>query len=246
MRAMIFAAGLGTRLRPLTDLRPKALVEIDHRPMLEHLILKLKREGFREIVINIHHKGEMILDFLKSHDDFGLDILVSDERQQLLDTGGGILKARDFLKGAPFLVHNVDIVSDIPLQDLARQHSSSGALATLAVSSRKTSRYLLFDKGLSMRGWQNIQTGEVLPLGTDLEQAHLTPLAFQGIHILEPDVLDLMGEGTPWTGKFSIIPFYTDICQSHEIKAFQTGAYKWFDIGKVETLLTAQEWMQGR
>ena len=147
MKAMIFAAGLGSRLKPLTDTMPKALVPVAGCPMLEHVILKLKASGFTEIVINIHHFGEQIIDFLKTNNDFGLTIHISDERDRLLDTGGGIRKARLFFEnsGEPFLVHNVDILSDMNLKELYDSHMQSGSVATLLASRRTTSRYLLFD-----------------------------------------------------------------------------------------------------
>ncbi len=142
---MIFAAGLGSRLKPLTDTMPKALVPVAGRPMLEHVILKLKASGFTEIVINIHHFGEQIIDFLKANDNFGLTIHISDEREQLLDTGGGVRKACTFFEHSdePFLVHNVDILSDVDLKELYDYHLQNGSVATLLVSRRKTSRYLL-------------------------------------------------------------------------------------------------------
>ena len=146
MKAMIFAAGLGTRLRPLTDHMPKALVPVAGKPMLERVILRLKEAGFNEIMVNIHHFGEQIIDFLRAHDNFGTEIHISDERGMLLDTGGGIKKARPFLDGQePFLVHNADILTDIDLAGLYRHHLESDAESTLLVSERKTSRYLLFD-----------------------------------------------------------------------------------------------------
>ena len=146
MKAMIFAAGLGTRLKPLTDHLPKALVPVAGKPMLEHVILKLKAAGFTEIVINIHHFGEQIIGFLQANQHFGLTIHISDEREQLLDTGGGIQKASTFFQGnEPFLVHNVDILSDTDLKTLYDYHVQSGNDATLLASQRKTSRYLLFD-----------------------------------------------------------------------------------------------------
>lgn len=144
MKAMIFAAGLGTRLRPLTDHMPKALVPVAGKPMLERVILRLKEAGFNEITVNIHHFGEQIIDFLRTHDNFGTEIHISDERGMLLDTGGGIKKARPFLDGQePFLVHNADILTDIDLAGLYRHHLESDAESTLLVSERKTSRYLL-------------------------------------------------------------------------------------------------------
>ena len=160
---MIFAAGLGSRLKPLTDSMPKALVPIAGRPMLEHVILKLKASGFTEIVINIHHFGEQILDFLKANDNFGLTIHISDEREQLLDTGGGVRKACTFFEHSdePFLVHNVDILSDVDLKELYDYHLQNGSVATLLASRRKTSRYLLFDTDRRLCGWINKDTGQV-------------------------------------------------------------------------------------
>ena len=167
MKAMIFAAGLGSRLKPLTDTMPKALVPVAGRPMLEHVILKLKASGFTEIVINIHHFGEQIIDFLKANNDFGLTLHISDERDLLLDTGGGIRKARRFFENSdePFLVHNVDILSDMNLKELYDFHLRNGSVATLLASRRKTSRYLLFDVERRLRGWINKDTGQVRPEG---------------------------------------------------------------------------------
>ena len=167
MKAMIFAAGLGSRLKPLTDTMPKAMVPIAGRPMLEHVILKLKAAGFTEIVINIHHFGDQILDFLKANGNFGLTIHISDERELLLDTGGGVRKARPFFENSdePFLIHNVDILSDVNLKELYDYHLQSGAVATLLASRRKTSRYLLFDMDKRLCGWINKDTEQVKPEG---------------------------------------------------------------------------------
>ena len=171
MKAMIFAAGLGTRLRPLTDNMPKALVPVAGKPMLERVILRLKEAGFNEITVNIHHFGEQIIDFLRAHDNFGTEIHISDERGMLLDTGGGIKKARPFLDGQePFLVHNADILTDIDLAGLYRHHLESDAESTLLVSERKTSRYLLFDDDYHLHGWINKSTGEVKPAGFDYRE----------------------------------------------------------------------------
>ena len=162
---MIFAAGLGTRLKPLTDHTPKALVKVNGRPMLEHIILKLKASGFTEIVVNIHHFGEQIIDFLQANGNFGLNIHISDERDQLLDTGGGIKKASAFFQGnEPFLVHNVDILSNTDLRNLYLHHLKEGSDATLLVSQRATSRYLLFDVMLNhLREFVNTFVHSVIP-----------------------------------------------------------------------------------
>jgi len=173
MKAMIFAAGLGSRLKPLTDTMPKALVPVAGRPMLEHVILKLKAFGFTEIVINIHHFGEQILEFLKVNDNFGLTIHISDERDVLLDTGGGIRKASSFFENSdePFLVHNVDILSNVDLKELYDYHLQTDGLATLLVSQRKTSRYLLLDAEKRLCGWINKDTGQVKPEGFQYEHS---------------------------------------------------------------------------
>lgn len=176
MKAMIFAAGLGSRLKPLTDTMPKALVPIAGRPMLEHVILKLKAAGFTEIMINIHHFGEQILDFLKANENFGLIIHISDERDLLLDTGGGVKKARSFFENSdePFLIHNVDILSDVNLKELYDYHLQSGAVATLLASQRKTSRYLLFDTDKRLCGWINKDTEQVKPRSDLIRNSQFT------------------------------------------------------------------------
>ena len=156
MKAMVFAAGLGTRLRPLTDHQPKALVNVGGVPMLERVILRLKGAGFDDITVNVHHFGEQIIDFLQTKRYAGVTIHISDERDLLLDTGGGILKAKPFLEGnEPFLVHNADIMTDIDLGALYRHHLAHRAEATLVVSQRNTSRYLLFDAQQRLQGWTN-------------------------------------------------------------------------------------------
>src|SRR5664280_1226211 len=165
MKAMIFAAGLGTRLKPVTDNLPKALVPIAGKPLLEHVILKLKSAGFDEIIVNIHHFPDQIIDFLKANNNFSIRIEVSDERNLLLDTGGGIRRAAWFFDDEkPFLVHNVDILSNVDLKELYQQHLRSNSLATLVVSKRDTFRYLLFNDDNRLCGWINEKTGETKPL----------------------------------------------------------------------------------
>ena len=240
MKAMIFAAGLGTRLRPLTDNRPKALVEVAGVPMLGRVIDNLKRYGFTDVVINVHHFGEQIIDFVESHNRFGINIAISDERNELLDTGGGILHARQLLDdGEPFLVHNADILTDLDLRKLYNQHVESQADATLLVAERTTSRYLLFDNNQTLRGWENIKTGEIRPEG--ISTADLQPRAFGGIHVISPSIFDAL-QGYSDQHKFSITPFYVDCCNRLHIKGFTPSEhYHWFDIGKLETLQLAQQ-----
>lgn len=240
MKAMIFAAGLGTRLRPLTDNMPKALVPVAGKPMLQHVIERMKAAGFNEITINIHHFGEQIIDFVQANQQFGITIHISDERNELLDTGGGIKKARPFLDGdEPFLVHNADILTDVNLRKLYQHHLTNNADATLLVSQRNTSRYLLFDDENRLKGWINKTTGEVKPQGFSYNENELSELAFGGIHVISPRLFHLL-ESEQWQGKFSIIPFYLSICRKARIQGFSTEGYQWFDIGKPDTLALAE------
>ncbi|WP_294544833.1 nucleotidyltransferase family protein [uncultured Bacteroides sp.] len=246
MKAMIFAAGLGSRLKPLTDTMPKALVPIAGRPMLEHVILKLKASGFTEIVINIHHFGEQILDFLKTNDNFGLTIHISDERDLLLDTGGGVKKARTFFENSnePFLIHNVDILSDIDLKELYDYHLQNGGVATLLASQRITSRYLLFDTEKKLCGWINKDTGQVKPEGFQYDESLYQEYAFSGIHVLSPAIFQRMD--TPlWEGKFSIMDFYLATCWQTDFLGYLSDGLHLIDIGKPETLDKAEEFVKG-
>ena len=242
MKAMIFAAGLGTRLKPLTDHMPKALVPVAGRPMLEHVILKLKAAGFNELVINIHHFGEQILDFLRANQNFGLTIHISDERDCLLDTGGGIRKAEPFFRGnEPFLVHNVDILSDTDLKALYEYHRQSGNDATLLASRRKTIRYLLFDDEKRLCGWINKDTLQTKPEGFAYNPEHHRKYAFSGIHVISPSLFHYMDER--WTGKFSIMDFYLQTCHEARIGGRLTDTLRLIDIGKPETLTQAEEFL---
>lgn len=242
MKAMIFTAGLGTRLKPLTDHMPKALVPVAGRPMLEHVILKLKAAGFNELVINIHHFGEQILDFLRANQNFGLTIHISDERDCLLDTGGGIRKAEPFFRGnEPFLVHNVDILSDTDLKALYEYHRQSGNDATLLASRRKTIRYLLFDDEKRLCGWINKDTLQTKPEGFAYNPEHHREYAFSGIHVISPSLFHYMDER--WTGKFSIMDFYLQTCHEARIGGRLTDTLRLIDIGKPETLTQAEEFL---
>lgn len=242
MKAMIFTAGLGTRLKPLTDHMPKALVPVAGRPMLEHVILKLKAAGFNELVINIHHFGEQILDFLRANQNFGLTIHISDERDCLLDTGGGIRKAEPFFRGnEPFLVHNVDILSDTDLKALYEYHRQSGNDATLLASRRKTVRYLLFDDEKRLCGWINKDTLQTKPEGFAYNPEHHREYAFSGIHVISPSLFHYMDER--WTGKFSIMDFYLQTCHEARIGGRLTDTLRLIDIGKPETLTQAEEFL---
>ena len=238
MKAMIFAAGLGTRLRPLTDTMPKALVPVDGKPLLHHLLCKLQQAGCSQVVVNVHHFAQQIADYVATH-DYGMRIDLSDESDMLLDTGGGLRKAASLLKGdEPILVHNVDILSNLDIAQLMATHSSDN-LATVVVSPRDTSRYLLFDNAMRMRGWNNIKSGEVKPQGLDISE--LRPLAFAGIHVVSPHIFEEM-ESMP--AKFSIIDFYLQAMTEHRIMGHTPPQFAMLDVGKTDTLQPAEEFVR--
>lgn len=238
MKAFIFAAGLGTRLKPLTDTMPKALVPVAGKPLLEHLILKMKHSGFDDIVINVHHFADQIIDFLTQKQNFGIRIRISDERQQLLDTGGGIKHAAPlFCTDEPILVHNVDIFSDVDLAWFYRQHLPE-ALATLLVSERQSSRYLLFGDQMQLMGWTNVQTSAVKTPYEALNLAACQPFAFSGIHVVSPHIFEKMEE---WTGAFSIIDFYLAMAKQERIAGMLQHDLRLIDVGKVDALQQAEQ-----
>jgi NDP-sugar pyrophosphorylase family protein len=238
MKAMILAAGLGTRLAPLTDHRPKALVELNGKPLLDHVLEKLVAAGCTDIIVNVHHFTGMVVSHLSRISFPGVRIWISDESDLLLDTGGAILKARWFLDGGePFMVHNVDVISGIDLRDMMRCHLEKEPLATLAVSDRKSSRYFLMDDQLMLRGWENLSTGERLPeKGTP---SGLTNLAFSGIHVISPAIFSHLSQ----TGRFSIIPEYIRLCESFPVSGYLHNASPWFDLGKPEQLAMAKKYL---
>ena len=241
MKAMIFAAGLGTRLKPLTDHMPKALVPVAGKPMLEHVIEKLKATGFDEIVINVHHFAQQIIDFLKANNNFGIKIWISDETEELLDTGGGIKKAAHFFD-EPFLVHNADILSNVDLKALYDYHLTSGNDATLLVSSRKTVRYLLFDDANRLCGWINKETLQTKPEGFVYQPEKQKEYAFGGIHIISPSLFNFMGNN--WEGKFPIMDFYLQTCKKVRLGAYPKEDLQLIDIGKLDTLAKAEEFIR--
>lgn len=228
---MIFAAGLGTRLYPLTKDKPKALVEFRRKTLLENCINYLKQFGVNELVINVHHFADELCSYLKVKNNFGLLISISDERDFLLDTGGGLKKASHyFTPDEDFLVCNVDVVTDLNLSGLIHQHKKEQALATLAVRNRKTSRYLLFNPKKELAGWTNIKTGEVKMSRPN--EKKIMPLAFSGIHVINSTIFNLMKE----EGKFSIIDLYLRLAATHNIMAFDHTEGFWFDLGKPENI----------
>ena len=238
MKAMIFAAGIGSRLQPLTWEKPKALVEVGGKTMLEHTILHLKHYGIRSIVINVHHFAGQIRQFVEQKEDFGLDIAFSDETEQLLDTGGGLKKASWFFKDEePFIVHNVDVLSNLDLNQLYQYHLRQHALATLAVRKRESSRYLLFDSGNRLCGWENLKKGQkklIRPAD------HYKRLAFSGIHVIDPALFQMM----PRDKVFSITQTYLDVGYKCNIQGFLEKESWWFDIGNLDNLQKAEDFIR--
>ena len=240
MNALILAAGLGTRLGDLTSDRPKALVEVCGRTMLEHQLQHLSAAGFDSFVINIHHFAPKVRAFLEEHKNFGLDIRLSDESDQLLDTGGGIRKAmRLFDNEQPVLVHNVDIFSSVDLKALYNGHIESGADSTLLVAQRSTSRYLYFDTDGLLHGWSNEKTGQVCSPYPDFDKSHFTPCAFQGIHVVSRILLPLLDEVPE--PRFSITDFYVDNAARLRLRSVLSDPGNWVDAGKPETLERASQ-----
>jgi mannose-1-phosphate guanylyltransferase len=248
MKAMILAAGLGTRLRPLTNDRPKALVEINGRTLLQITIERLAASGVREIIVNVHHFAAMVVAYLKSKNNFGLRIEISPEDDLLLDTGGGLKKAGWFFledaphHGQPFLLHNVDVVSDIDFSHLLQRHNENNALATLAVQKRQSSRQLLFNGQLELIGRRVNSTDQLaLPVSGSPTAARPSPLplTFSGIHVLSPRIFPLLTETEP---VFSIIDSYLRLAaQGHKILAFRDDGSYWRDLGRAADLAQAAQ-----
>ena len=237
MKALIFAAGLGTRLKPYTDTIPKALVPVGGKPLLYHVAMKLKAAGFDELVINVHHFPDSIMDYVHEEKDFGMKVSFSDERDFLRETGGGILYARKMLEGAPFLVHNVDILSDLDIGWFISQ-AEPDAVANILVSDRETQRYLLFDENMRMVGWTNVATGEVRTPFTGLDPGKCRRLALSGVHLISDRIFTIFDEDG-WEGKFSIMDFYIKECAKRIIHGILPDGLKLMDVGKVETLKDA-------
>lgn len=240
MRAMVLAAGLGTRLRPLTDHKPKALVEVGGRTLLEITLKRLRDFGIREVIINVHHFAAAILECLKTNNNFGMRVEISQE-DVLLDTGGGLKKAGWFFledhggKNEPFLLHNVDVISTIDFGSMVRHHRESRALATLAVRARETSRYLLFDEKLRLRGRRiaKMREDEMVCVVDRVEA-----LAFTGIHVICPRMLTMMKE----EGAFSIIDLYLRLAREGQaVRGFRADQYYWRDLGKLQQVHQAEQ-----
>lgn len=264
MKAMIFAAGLGTRLRPLTDTLPKALVPVCGRPLIEHVCRKLQNQGVDEAVVNVHHFADKVQQWLSEQPwicretscktEGKMLVQVSDERKGLLETGGAVLHARKYLKGCgSFLIHNVDILSDLDIRWLETRVREE-ALATLIVSSRKSSRQLLFDpQTMALVGWHNLQTGEIRSPLPDLDPDDCISLAFSGIHVMSDRIFDVMEEyvrthGLDISGqpaRFPVIDFYLWACAHQDIYGVHADNLRLIDVGKLDSLSEAEDFIRG-
>ncbi|WP_028898152.1 nucleotidyltransferase family protein [Prevotella sp. HUN102] len=259
MQSMIFAAGLGTRLKPLTDTMPKALVKVGGQPLIEHTIKRLKNAGCDHTVVNVHHFANQIVDYLHKH-NFGIDVSISDESEELLDTGGGIRKASPlFDLSRPILIHNVDILSNVNLKDFyARAVARENAEpidALLLVSARKTKRYLIFNDEMHLVGWMNVENGEVKSPFEEVKRLTFTQpygesatnrqhgyrlFAFSGIHILNPSVFKKMDECPK---KFPIMDFYLKYAKELQFKGYAKNDLQLMDVGKIDTLKDAEDFL---
>jgi NDP-sugar pyrophosphorylase family protein len=238
-QAMVFAAGLGTRLKPITDTMPKALVRVGDKPLLWHVVMKLKAAGYERIVINVHHFAQQIVDYVTLNHCFDMDIRISDETAGLLETGGGIRKALPlFDQNSPILIHNVDILSNLDFNELVPENAPD---AMLVVSSRKTKRYLLFDEEMILDGWMNIETGMVRSPYKGLDPHQSKQLAFSGIHIIWPRVFPLL-EAMP--ERFGIIDFYLKYCHQFAFLGYEKKDLRLMDVGKLETLDQAETFIK--
>jgi N-acetyl-alpha-D-muramate 1-phosphate uridylyltransferase len=234
MKAMIFAAGLGTRLKPFTENSPKAMAPVNGKPLLQRNIEYLKGFGIHEFVINVHHYPEQITGFLKENNNFGCHITISDETDALLETGGGLKKAAAHLQGnEPFLVMNVDILTNLDVGAMIAHHKAHNSLATLAVASRATSRYFLFNAAHELCGWTNTKTGEEKIVR---QEPGLVPKAFSGIHIIEPAIFDMIKQ----EGKFSIVDVYLELAARQTISGYDHSSDILIDVGKPEAIGEAE------
>lgn len=235
MKAMILAAGLGTRLKPLTEQCPKALAEINGKSLLQRNIEYLASFGITDVIVNVHHFPDQITNTLKKNNGFGSNITISDERDKVMETGGGLMKVRSYFENdGPFVLMNVDVLTDMNLEKMIDQHASSKALATLAVTGRKTTRYFLFDDLENLCGWKNIRTGEQK---ISKETNKYFEKAFSGIHVISPEIFPLI----KLKGKFSMVDVYLDICKTHSITGFDHSTTKFIDVGKPESIAIADE-----
>lgn len=234
MKAMILSAGLGTRFKPWTDEHPKALALVNGKSLLQRNVEYLQQYGIKDVVVNVHHFAEQVIDAIEKNKGWGSNIIISNEKDMLLETGGGLLKARPFLEDDTFLTINVDILTDANLKYFLASHQQENSLVTLAVTGRKTSRYLLFNKYNRLCGWRNTQTAEEK---IALKAKEYFEKAYSGIALFEPSVFDLI----TLTGKFSLIDLYLSLAHDNKIAGFDHSESKLLDVGKPESVSKAEE-----
>lgn len=240
MKAFILAAGLGTRLKPLTDNKPKALIEVNGITLLENAIKRISESGINSIILNVHHFAGQVIDFIERKKFPGVDITISDETDLLLDTGGGLKKVRWFFdEGNPFLIHNVDILSDINLRELINHHLNNDSIATLAVQKRKSSRHFIFDGYNNLCGWKNNKTGEIKSARSP--EGDISEMAFSGIQIVEPEIFNFM----PEENVFSLVELYLKIANKRRITYFDHSNSLFLDLGRKENLTEAEKILRG-
>ena len=239
-KAMILAAGLGTRFRPWTDKHPKALALVNGKSLLQRNIEWLQRYGINEIIINVHHFAGQVISALKDNNGWGAQVTISDESDEVLETGGGLKKAGWFFDRGPFVLMNADILTDLSLSSMMDQHKKEGPLATLATTTRKTSRYFLFDSNNHLCGWRNLKTGEergpVLAMPEE-KKKEISLRAFSGIHIIEPSLLAKINR----QGKFSMVDVYLDLSRHEFISSFDHSESRFIDVGKPEAVAEAEQ-----
>jgi len=241
MKAFILAAGLGTRLGELTKEIPKALVKINGEELLGILINHLKGNGYKEFLINVHHHAQMVINYLNKNNNFGVQIHISDERDELLDTGGAVLKASDYFTGkAPVLIHNVDIISEVDYPKLLNYHLKNQALASLCVRKRNSDRALLFNDNMELKGWMKKKTNEYKWVGSPL--TNYSSFAFSGIYLVNPEFINKI----KLTGNFSIIDAWLSIAGSNKIRAYLDSSENWFDLGTMEKIKLAESYLKNR
>jgi N-acetyl-alpha-D-muramate 1-phosphate uridylyltransferase len=233
MKAMLFSAGLGTRFKPWTDTHPKALAVVNGKTLLQRNIEYLAQYGIRDVIVNVHHFADQVEDAIKKNNGWGSRVIISDERDQLLDTGGGLLKAKEWLQDARFLTLNVDILSDANLKSFLAAHQQENALITLAITQRTTSRYLLFNKYNRLCGWRNTSSGEEKIV---LEAKDLFERAYSGMAIFEPSVFELV----KLRGVFSLIDLYLSLAHDHKIAGYDHSESKLLDVGKPDSVARAE------
>jgi MurNAc alpha-1-phosphate uridylyltransferase len=243
MKAMIFSAGLGTRFKPWTDVHPKALALVNGKSLLQRNIEYLQQYNIKDVVVNVHHFADQVIDAIKTNKGWGSNITISDETGQLLETGGGLLKAKDLLSGdEPFMSLNVDILTNLDLNKLLAFHQQHQPLVTFGVTNRKSSRVLLFDKDSRLRGWKNVQTGEekgphLNAEDAETNKADLKEMAYSCVVIYQPEILDLIKQ----RGKFSIIETYLDLANEHTILGYDHSGDLLVDVGKPESVAVAEK-----